>query len=76
MLAGQSLIVVSTINVDVTRDVLTEFFADLIEGFFVARLSHYTVGEVGVHSGTIPVGIAERLWMPIDPKSILFSGSL
>jgi len=69
---GQTLIIVSTININMLLDVLTELFADSGEYALVTTLSHQTIGEVGVHTGTIPVAL-NWFWMQVNAYVMLFT---
>lgn len=55
MSTSKTLVVASTVDSDVSLDVFAEIFTDLIEGFLLSASPHNAIGEVGVHSGTIPI---------------------
>ena len=76
MLAGQTLIVVSTIDTHVPLNILTKLLTDLGKDLFFAFRAHGLVGEVGVHTRAVPIEIAKGLRMPVDGVTILFTGTL
>ena len=76
VVTGQSLVIVSAVNADVTLDVLSELFTDLGEHRFFAGSSHHFVGEVGMHARTIPVQLAEGLGVPVNTKAVLLADPL
>lgn len=55
MSSGQTLVVSVTVDSDVSLDVLAELVTDSGEDLSLTGISHGAVGEVGVHSGTVPV---------------------
>ena len=76
MVARQSLIVVCSIDADMTINVLTELLADLGKHGFFTRRSHHFVREVGVHARAVPIQLAEGLGVPVNREAILFTYAL
>src|SRR6266566_3841458 len=66
VLAGQAHVVVRAIDRDMIFAVVPERFHQLLEIFLAAHFAHVGGGEVGVHAGAVPVGVAERLAMEFD----------
>ena len=75
MFAGESHVVVGTVDSDVFFDAGSECAADLFVGFLAAAGAEDVIGEVGVHAGAIPIGIAERFAVPVDPDVVFFCGA-
>lgn len=74
VLSGESLVIVSTIEVHVFFDFSTEVFADVGEDFFVTTFSHEFVREVSVHSRSVPVTF-DWFWMPFDHDVVFLANS-
>ncbi len=75
MLACQALVIMGTIDADVAFDLLARLLADLGEDILLAGFTHNGIEEVGMHSGTIPVGITQGVWMPLDGQAVILCGA-
>lgn len=76
MEAGEALVVIGSVNGDMFHGVLFEGGHEFVEVFFAAFFTQLGGGEVGVHTGAVPVGGAEWLTVVVDVDSILFAESL
>ena len=76
MLAREPLVVVSSVDADVSVDHSAKTFADGHENLLVTARSHQFVGKVGVHARAVPVEFAQRLGMPFDGIPILLPNPL
>ncbi len=73
MFAGEAFVVVGSVDVDVGVEVFFEGGHEAFEIGFAADFAHVLGGEVGVHAGAVPVGVAEGLAMPVDVDAVLFA---
>src|SRR5579872_3209842 len=72
VLAGETHVVVRTVDRDVIGAGTLEGLHQLLEILLAADFSHVLCGEVAVHAGAVPIGIAERLAMEFDIDAVLF----
>src|SRR6185437_5845313 len=70
VLAGQAHVVVRTVDGDVGVDVLLELLHQGFEIVLAADFAHELGREVRVHARAVPVGIAERLAVPLDVDAV------
>ena len=70
--AGETLVVVRSVNGDVLGSVFLEGCHELLEVFFATFFTHELGGEVGVHAGTVPVAF-DRLTVPFDVEAVVFA---
>ena len=71
VLAGQPQVVVRTVDRDVVGAVRLERRHQRLEVLLAADLAQIGRGEVGVHAGAVPVGVAERLAVELDVDAVL-----
>src|SRR5690606_20341799 len=60
VLTGQSLVIMCTVNLNMLRYYRTECFTNAFVNSFIATSSQYRVGEVGMHTASVPVKLSER----------------
>jgi len=73
--AGEAEVVVVAIDLDVLLSDGAESFTDLIVVFFLTAFTEEGVGEVGVHTGTVPVS-GDGLTFVVDHDTVLFSHTI
>src|SRR4030095_3371472 len=71
MFPGQAKMVVRPIDLNVFFMHRPEAFTDGIEKIFATFLTHFTIREINMHTGTIPI-TENRFWMDIYFHSIFF----
>ena len=76
VLAGQAQMVVRSVYGNMLIAGGFERSHDLFEIILAADFAHIVRREVGMHAGTIPIGITERLAMVFDVDTVLFAQTL
>ncbi len=76
MLAGQTLVVVRAVDIDVVHQVLFELSHQCFEIGLAADFAHELGREVAMHARTVPVGVAERLAVILDVDAVFFGQAL
>jgi len=76
MFARQTVLIVGPVNIDMARNVLTEFIADPGKGIFVTGITHGAIREIGVHTGAIPICMAQRFGVPLNGQAVFFCCTL
>src|SRR6187455_680868 len=67
--------IVGSVHLDVFIDVRSKSLTNCVIHIFRTTSTKQVVGEIGMHTRTVPIGCPEWFTMPVDSNAIFFSGT-